>query len=205
MVTGTDLVREQIRIASGEKLGYGQDAVHWNGWAIEVRINAEDPKTKFMPSTGTIRNLRMPGGPFVRLDLGMYREMEVGVDYDPMLGKLIVWGATRDQAITRLCRALQEINVGGVRTSLPAALTVLEHPRFRSGDFDTHFLEGLDLSQGTHEFADLVAAAAAVYRHNKARRRALATNSAGRAAWVARSRQEVAEHSSRAGRVGGEA
>ncbi len=204
MVTGIDLVREQIRIARGEKLGYGQDAVRWNGWAIEVRINAEDPKQKFMPSTGTIRNLRMPGGPFVRLDLGMYREMEVGVDYDPMLGKLIVWGATRQEAIERMCRALQEINVGGVRTSLPAALTVLEHPRFRSGDFDTHFLEGLDLSQGPTEFVDLVAAAAAVYRHHKARRRALATNSDGRGAWVARSRQEIAQHSARAGRAGGD-
>ncbi len=197
MVTGTDLVREQIRVAAGEKLGYGQDSVRWNGWAIEVRINAEDPKNKFLPSTGTIRNLRMPGGPFVRLDLGMYRGMEVGVDYDPMLGKLIVWGATREIAIDRMRRALQEINVGGVRTSLPAALAVIEEPRFRAGNFDTHFLESLDLATGTRDHVDLVAAAAAVFRHHQARRRALATDSQGRGAWLARSRHDVAHHTSR--------
>jgi len=194
MVTGLDLVREQIRIARGEKLGYGQDAVRWNGWAIEVRINAEDPRNGFLPSVGTIRNLRMPGGPFVRLDLGMYRGMEVGVDYDPMLGKLIAWGATRDEAIDRLRRALQEINVGGVRTSLPAALTVLEDARFRAGQFDTHFLESLDLTQGPREHADLVAAAASVFRHHLARRKALGTDSSGRGAWLARSRRTLGIH-----------
>ncbi|MBL8862193.1 MAG: ATP-grasp domain-containing protein [Planctomycetes bacterium] len=203
MVTGVDLVREQLRVASGEPLGYHQDAVRWNGWAIEVRINAEDPRNKFLPSTGTIRNLRMPGGPFVRLDLGMYRGMEVGVDYDPMLGKLVVWGATREEAIDRLRRALQEINVGGVKTSLPAALSVLEDARFRAGKFDTHFLEGLDLARGTHEHADLVAAAAAVFRHHKARRRALSTDASSRAAWLARGREDVARHAARPVRGGG--
>jgi len=202
MVTGTDLVREQLRIASGEKLGYGQDAVRWNGWSIEVRINAEDPKNKFLPSTGTIQNLRMPGGPFVRLDLGMYRGMEVGVDYDPMLGKLIVWGPTRDIAIDRMRRALQEINVGGVRTSLPAALTVIEDPRFRAGHFDTHFLESLDLASGARDHVDLVAAAAAVYRHHKARRRALTTDSSDRSGWLARGRDDVSTHSARSMRGG---
>jgi acetyl-CoA carboxylase biotin carboxylase subunit len=202
MVTGRDLVREQLRVAAGEPLGYGQDAVRWNGWAIEVRINAEDPRNRFLPSTGTIRNLRMPGGPFVRLDLGMYRGMEVGVDYDPLLGKLIVWGATRDEAIARMRRALQEIHVGGVRTSLPAALRVMEHPRFQSGDFDTHFLEGLDLAQGTHENADLIAAAAAVFRHNLARRKALSTSTAGQSGWLARARQDVSAHAQRGGRGG---
>ncbi len=201
MVTGTDLVREQIRVAGGEPLGYGQDAVRWNGWAIEVRINAEDSRHGFVPSIGTISNLRMPGGPFVRLDLGMYRGMEVGMDYDPMLGKLIVWGATRDQAIDRLRRALQEINVGGVRTSLTAALRVIEDPRFRAGQFDTHFLEGLDLSQGVLEYADLVAAASAVHRHHAARRVALATESGQRSGWLARSRQGLAAHTSRASRA----
>jgi len=124
----------------------------------------------------------------------MYRGMEVGVDYDPMLGKLIAWGATREEAIERLRRALQEINVGGVRTSLPAALTVLEDPRFRAGKFDTHFLESLDLSQGPREHSDLVAAAASVFRHHLARRKALGTDSNGRGAWTARSRQGLGIH-----------
>ncbi|MBL8858961.1 MAG: acetyl-CoA carboxylase biotin carboxylase subunit [Planctomycetes bacterium] len=197
MVTGTDLVREQIRVASGEKLGYGQDAVRWNGWAIEVRINAEDTANKFLPSTGTIHNLRMPGGPFVRLDLGMYRGMEVGVNYDPMLGKLIVWGRTRAEAIARMIRALQEMNVGGVRTSAPAALSVLEDARFKQGDFDTHFLESLNLDKENQELESIVAAAAAIFRHHKARRRALAPESGNREGWLDRSRRSLASHAQR--------
>lgn len=197
MVTGTDLVREQIRIAAGEPLGYGQERVKWNGWAIEVRINAEDVFNKFLPSTGTISNLRMPGGPFVRLDLGLYRNMEVGVNYDPMLAKLIVWGADRDQAIARMRRALQELNVGGVRTSAPAALAVLEDERFQKGDFDTHFLEKLDLAQPRGDFDELVAAAAAIYRHKQAQRRALGVEASTREAWKQRHRQGISNYSTR--------
>ena len=203
MVTGTDLVREQIRVAAGEPLGYGQDAVSWRGWAIEVRINAEDPANGFLPSTGTIRNLRMPGGPFVRLDLGLYRGMEVGVAYDPMLAKVVVWGATRDQAIARMVRALQELNVGGVRTGAPAALAVLEDARFRAGDFDTHFLESIDLGARRGGEEELVAAAAAIFRHRRAHRRTLSSRSADRSGWLARSRGGASDHARRAGEHGG--
>jgi acetyl-CoA carboxylase biotin carboxylase subunit len=205
MVTGTDLVREQIRIAAGMKLGYGQEKVRWNGWAIEVRINAEDVFNKFLPSTGTISNLRMPGGPFVRLDLGLYRNMEVGVNYDPMLAKLIVWGADRAQAIARMRRALQELNVGGVRTSAPAALAVLEDERFQAGDFDTHFLEKLDLTRPRGDFDELVAAAAAIWRHKKAQRRALGVDTASRTAWKERHRSGLANYSTRSTQRPGEA
>jgi acetyl/propionyl-CoA carboxylase alpha subunit len=205
MVTGTDLVREQIRLAAGETLGYGQDKVRWNGWAIEVRINAEDVFNKFLPSTGTISNLRMPGGPFVRLDLGLYRNMEVGVNYDPMLAKLIVWGADRAQAIARMRRALQELNVGGVRTSAPAALAVLEDERFQAGDFDTHFLEKLDLTRPRGDFDELVAAAAAIWRHKKAQRRAMSVDSASRTAWKERHRGGLANYSTRFTQRPGEA
>jgi acetyl-CoA carboxylase biotin carboxylase subunit len=190
MVTGTDLVREQLRIAAGEKLGYGQQDVRWSGWAIEVRLNAEDVFHGFVPSTGTIRNLRLPGGPFVRLDLGLYNGMQVGVDYDPMLAKLVVWGPDRAQAIARMRRALQELNIGGVRCSAPAALAVLEHERFQKGDFDTHFLEGLDLTQQHSEHDALVAAAAAIWRHRRATRRALEPRAGERAGWTERSRRE---------------
>jgi acetyl-CoA carboxylase biotin carboxylase subunit len=194
MVTGVDLVREQLRVASGEKLGYEQQDVTWRGWAIEVRLNAEDPLNKFLPSTGTIQNLRMPGGPWVRLDLGLYRNMEVGVNYDPMLAKVIVWGADRAQAIARMRRALQEMNIGGVRTSAPAALAVLEDARFQAGEFDTHFLEKLDLSQASSQHDALVAGAAAIYRHRIAHRRTLGTSSSERTAWLDRSRRALSTH-----------
>ena len=188
MVTGIDLVREQLRVAAGEELGYGQDAVTMRGWSIEVRINAEDPFHGFVPSTGTVSNLRAPGGPWVRLDTALYRGMQVGLDYDPMLAKLIVWAPDRPAAIERMIRSLQELNVGGVRTSSPAALAVLEDQRFRDGDFDTHFLNGLDLSQPAESEDVLVAAAAAIHRHLLSRRRALGTEGSSRRAWLDRHR-----------------
>ena len=187
MVTGIDLVREQIRIAAGERLGYAQEDVRLHGHAIEVRINAEDPLNGFLPSTGVLQNLRAPGGPWVRLDTAMYRGMEVGLDYDPLLGKLIVWGADRRQAIERMKRALAELNVGGVRTSAPAALAVLENEAFVAGEFDTHFLTSIELSPPA-EWDGLVAAAAAIYRHRLARRRALGVGGADRVGWSARAR-----------------
>jgi acetyl-CoA carboxylase biotin carboxylase subunit len=201
MVYGVDLVREQIRVASGEPLGYSQQDVlrRRNGWAIEVRINAEDPFHGFVPSIGTIHNLRAPGGPWVRLDSAIHRGMEVTLDYDPMLGKLIVWGPDRAVAIERMKRALQELNVGGLRTSAPVALLVLEDQRFGRGDFDTHFLATLDLSapHGTED--ELVAAAAAVHRHRLARRKALASSASSRAAWLSRGRSRTSAYPPHAG------
>jgi acetyl-CoA carboxylase biotin carboxylase subunit len=190
MVYGVDLVREQLRVAAGERLGYTQSEVlaRKSGWSIEVRINAEDPFNGFVPSIGTIANLRVPGGPGVRLDAALYRGMEVSLDYDPMLGKLIVWAQDRVAAIERMKRALAELNVGGVRTSAPAALRVLEEEAFVRGDFDTHFLAGMDLAAPRTGEDALVAAASAIHRHLLMRRRALTTSDASRAAWGTRSR-----------------
>ncbi len=188
MVYGLDLVREQIEIAAGKPLDSRLGRLQPRGWAIEVRINAEDPFNGFVPSTGVIRNLRAPGGPGVRLDAALYRGMEVGLNYDPMLGKLIVWAESRPHAIRRMIRALQELNVGGVRTSAPAALNVLEDERFQRGEFDTHFLAGLELSQPREGEDVIVAAAAGIYRHLAARRRALSADHSSRQAWQARSR-----------------
>ena len=188
MVTGVDLVREQIRIAAGEALGYAQADIRFAGHAIEVRLNAEDPLNGFLPSTGVVSNLRLPGGPGIRLDSSLHRNQEVGLDYDPLLAKLIAWGENRGVAIARMIRALQELNVGGVRTSAPAALAVLEDPRFVQGDFDTHLLESIDLSARRGGEDETVAAAAAVWRHRLARRRALSTSSSERSGWLARSR-----------------
>jgi acetyl/propionyl-CoA carboxylase alpha subunit len=125
--------------------------------------------------------------------------MVVGLEYDPMLAKLIVWGRDRAHAITRMVRALQELNVGGVRTGAPAALMVLEHEDFKQGDFDTHFLEGLDLSAPREGEDELVAAAAAVQRHHLARRRALDTGSSDRRPWLERARSSWSSYPPRRG------
>lgn len=183
MVTGVDLVREQLRVAAGEPLGYEQSALSMHGSSIEVRINAEDPTNGFLPSTGTIKNLRMPGGPWVRLDSAMYRGMEVGLNYDPMLAKLIVWGPDREVAILRMRRALEELNVGGVSTGAPAALRVLQEPRFVEGNYDTQFLESMDLSKDPRQLGRIAAAAAAVHRWHQARRSALAPSAGQREGW----------------------
>jgi acetyl/propionyl-CoA carboxylase alpha subunit len=193
MVTGIDLVREQLRVAAGEKLHYGQEHVGFQGHSIEVRVNAEDPRNGFLPSTGTIRNLRLPGGPWVRIDSCLYRGMEVGVNYDPMLAKVIVWAHDRRGAIARMRRTLQELNVGGVRTGVPAALAVLEDPRFVEGDFDTHLLETIDLSARVDE-AHAAALAAAIHRWHDARRRALGAGAADRSAWQRRGRADKSNY-----------
>ena len=205
MVTGFDLVAEQLRVAAGEPLSFAQEDVPLNGHAIEVRINAEDVPAGFLPATGTIRNLRLPGGPWVRVDSCMYNGLEVGLNYDPMLAKIIVWGPDRGVAIARMRRALEELNVGGVRTSAPAALAVLEEAPFRAGEYDTHFLEGLDLSAPQGDEEQLAAALAAMHRFHRARRRAIGADTGQRIGWLARSRETTSDHRRRAARHGGEA
>jgi acetyl-CoA carboxylase biotin carboxylase subunit len=186
MVTGLDLVREQLRIAAGEPLGYAQGDVRFRGHALEVRLNAEDPSAGFLPSTGTIHNLRFPGGPWVRVDSGLYRGMEVGLAYDPLLAKVICWAPTRAEAIARMRRALAELNVGGVRTSASAAMAVLEDERFRAGRFDTHLLETIDFAGRVGGEVTAAAVAAVVHRWNDARRRALAGRASDRTGWLER-------------------
>jgi len=203
MVTGVDLVREQLLVAAGEQLSHVQADIEMNGHAIEVRINAEDTAAGFLPSTGTVQNLRLPGGPWVRVDSCLYRGMEVGLNYDPMLAKIVVWGPDRPTAIARMRRALEELNVGGVKTSAPAALAVLEEDAFRAGEYNTHFLESLDLSVAPAALEDLVAAIAAVHRRHRARRTALAPSASARTGWLARSRQSWSDHARRSARHGG--
>jgi len=142
-VTGRDLVREQIRIAAGEKLGYAQADIVFKGHAIECRINAEDPDANFMPSPGKILGLRAPGGPWVRDDSGVYEGYTVPRYYDTLLAKLIVWAPDREGAIARMDRALAEYHVSGVRTTLPVLRRIIQHPDFAAGRLDTHFMERL--------------------------------------------------------------
>ena len=141
MVTGVDIVAEQLRIARGRQLSYTQDQIKFNGHAIECRINAEDPFNGFMPSTGRITHSLLPTGPGVRIDTGVYPGFEITPFYDPMIAKLIVWGETRGQAILRMRRALEEYRVVGVRTNVPFHQTLMDSHRFMGGQFDTRFVE----------------------------------------------------------------
>ncbi len=140
LVTGIDLVREQIRIAAGEKLTIKQEDVRWEGSAIECRVYAEDPDRNFLPSPGRITRLRTPSGPGVRDDSGVYEGWEVPLFYDPMISKLAAWGATRGEAIARMKRALGEYHVGGIRTTIPFFLSVLDDEEFARGEIDTGYI-----------------------------------------------------------------
>ncbi|WP_129790534.1 acetyl-CoA carboxylase biotin carboxylase subunit [Sphingosinicella sp. CPCC 101087] len=139
-ITGLDLVREQIRIADGEPLTLRQQDVEFRGHAIECRINAEDPQT-FAPSPGLVRQFHAPGGLHVRVDSGLYSGYRVPPYYDSMIAKLIVWGFTRDGAMRRLRRALEEFVVDGVKTTIPLHQALIEDPEFQRGDYTIKWLE----------------------------------------------------------------
>jgi len=141
MVTGVDLVKEQLRIAAGERLDLKQDDVHMRGCAIECRIYAEDPANNFFPSPGLITGLRTPAGPGIRDDSGVRKGWRVPLDYDPLLSKLIAWGEDRTTAIARMRRALDEYQVLGIRTNVSFFSRVLEHPEFVAGQVDTGFID----------------------------------------------------------------
>ncbi len=141
LVTGIDLVHTQIRVAEGEPLGPEFDDIQPRGHAIEVRLYAEDPFNRFAPSPGRIERLRWPDGPGVRVDSGVYEGSEVSIHYDPMLAKLIVWAADRELALQRLERALDEMRVEGIRTTVPLYKALLADPDFRSGNMDIGMLD----------------------------------------------------------------
>ncbi|EFM09877.1 acetyl-CoA carboxylase, biotin carboxylase [Paenibacillus curdlanolyticus YK9] len=146
LITGVDLIREMISVAEGNPLSFGQEDIRVNGWAIECRINAEDPDRNFMPSPGQIQFYLPPGGLGVRVDSAAYPGYTISPHYDSMIAKLIVWGATREEAINRMKRALLEFDIEGIRTTIPFHLKLLSHPKFISGDFDIKFLEEYDVN-----------------------------------------------------------
>ena len=141
MVTGIDLVHEQIRVAAGLALDWRPDPSWPSGHSIECRISGEDPFSGFLPSSGRISELEVPGGPGVRWDSGISAGFEVGLHYDPLLAKLIVHGADREHAIRRMRRALQELHIGGVSTTQPFHQAVMEEPDFRAGDLSIRYVE----------------------------------------------------------------
>jgi pyruvate carboxylase subunit A len=180
MVTGIDLVRTQIRVAQGEKLGFSQEDIKQNGWSIEFRVNAEDPAQGFMPAPGRIRSYHEPGGPGVRVDSGVYAGYTIPPFYDSMIAKLVVWGKDREEAVERGRRALYEYAIGGVKTNIPLHLALTEAPDFRAGRLSTHFIPdhpevmeragelaaaGTGLDLGSSDGARIAAIAAATHHH----------------------------------------
>ena len=192
LVTGVDLVQWQIRVAAGEALPFTQEEITWEGHAIECRITSEDPGNSFLPSTGRIGNLTLPSGPGVRWDGGIATGVEVGLFYDPMLAKLIVHAPTRIEAIDRMKRALLELRVEGVDTSVPFHLRVMDEPDFRAGTIDIKYLDTHDLlaDEPSDESIRVAALAAALLEEERRNQRnvprvqaSTAASPAGGSAW----------------------
>ncbi len=186
VVTGRDLVKEQLRIAAGGKLGFTQDDVAWNGWAIECRINAEDPYAGFIPSPGRITSLRPASGPWVRDDSGVYTGYTISRFYDTLMAKLVAWGTDREAAISRMARALAEYKVVGVQTTIPILQHIMRHEDFVAGRLSTHFLErmmGVDRPEAAGRRRTIALIAAALAAYDRAGKQAPAPMPAGSSAW----------------------
>ncbi|MDN5708007.1 MAG: acetyl-CoA carboxylase biotin carboxylase subunit [Planococcus sp. (in: firmicutes)] len=145
MITGIDLIQQQLKVASGETLAYKQEDVTFKGWSIECRINAENPLKNFMPSAGRVDMYLPPGGMGVRVDSAMYSGYTIPPYYDSMVAKLITFADTREEAVAKMKRALDEFVVEGVFTTIPFHLRLMDHEVFKSGDFNTKFLEKYDV------------------------------------------------------------
>jgi acetyl-CoA carboxylase biotin carboxylase subunit len=188
LVTGIDLVETQIRVAEGEPLGPEFDDIQPRGHAVEIRLYAEDPYNRFTPSPGKIEVLRLPEGPGIRNDAGVYEGSEVTIHYDPMLAKLITFGATREKALDRLARALAELRVEGIRTNVPLFKALLADPDFRSGNMDIAMLDR-KLAAGElqpppeHDdgAGDLPLLAAAIAQFERAQRKVVLSGASGTA------------------------
>ncbi len=161
MVTGIDLVCEQIRVAAGERLQIEQEDVRWRGAAIECRVYAEDPFNSFFPCPGEIRELFEPSGPGIRNDSGVCAGFHIPVDYDPLISKLVAHGADRSQAIARMRRALREYKIAGVRTTIPFFDRLLAHPEFEKGRLHTNFIEQHQLGRFDEQAESTIAVAVA--------------------------------------------
>lgn len=171
MITGLDLVKCQIEVAAGLKLNFQQEQLKIHGHAIELRICAEDPYQQFLPNIGKVQTYEIPGGPGIRVDDFMEAQTEIPIYYDNMLAKLIVWGETRDQAIARMKRAIDEYTITGIQTTLPFGTFVMNHPKFLEGDFNTHFIQehfdpSLLQDSGALELEILATAALSFYQKN---------------------------------------
>ena len=140
LTTGIDLVKEQIRLASGEPLTYSFEDLERRGWAIECRINAEDPENNFMPSPGVVKKYQPPGGFGIRLDTHLYQGYELPIFYDSLVAKLVSHDLTREGAIRIMRRALEEFKIEPIKTTIPLYIKVMDDPLFQKGDFHTGFI-----------------------------------------------------------------
>ena len=177
MVTGFDIVKEQIRVAAGERLSIRQEEVRQTGHAIECRIYAEDPDRNFLPCPGLITSLRTPGGPGVRDDSGVFEGFAIPIYYDPIISKLVAWGRDRNEAIARMKRALSEYVVTGVKTTIPFHIRVMNNRHFLAGEFDTNFIDRVFFREERERelpHADVAVIAAAIQRFREERKRSLA-------------------------------
>jgi acetyl-CoA carboxylase biotin carboxylase subunit len=173
-VTSVDIVKEQIRIARGRPLGHSQEDIEMKGWAIECRINAENPYNNFLPSTGRISHLFLPTGPGVRVDTGVYPGFEISPYYDSLISKLIVYGETRAEAILRTRRALEEFRIIGVRTNIPFHQNLMDSHRYMAGRFDTQFVEKRfsmeKADRGRETVPEIAAIIATLFAHQRTER-----------------------------------
>lgn len=164
MITGLDLVKEQIKVAMGEKLSFSQEDLKINGHAIELRVCAEDPANNFLPDIGTLERYHLPEGVGVRVDNSYEEGMDIPIYYDPMIAKLVTYGKTRTEAIERMLRAISDYQISGIETTLPFGTFAMQHPAYVSGNFDTHFIAQYftpDKLNNQTEDAEKVAAIAA--------------------------------------------
>jgi acetyl-CoA carboxylase biotin carboxylase subunit len=196
LVTGIDIVKEQLRIADGRRLRHNQQAIGVKGWAIECRIAAEDPYNNYLPSIGHVQALYEPSGPGVRVESGVYAGFEVSLYYDPLIAKLVVWGETRGEAILRMRRALREYRILGIKTNIPMHLRIMDSPRFIAGQIDTKFIENGLISpeepeqpEEDRQVAVLVAALLADEKRRTALARATVRSREERSAWQTAGRQ----------------
>ncbi len=165
MITGIDLVKEQIKVARGEKLSFKQDDLKINGHALEVRVYAEDPANNFLPDIGRLVTYQRPSGPGVRVDDGFEEGMDIPIYYDPMIAKLITHGKNREEAIQRMVRAIDDYKITGCQTTLPFCKWAIQHGAFTSGQFDTHFVKKYftpEVLQIQHDDEMIIAGLAAV-------------------------------------------
>jgi propionyl-CoA carboxylase alpha chain len=173
MITGKDLVKEQILIAEGRPLSFAQEDLQIQGHAIEIRVYAEDPKNNFLPDTGKLITYKRPQGPGVRVDDGFEEGMSIPIFYDPLIAKLITYDESREKAITRMVRAIDEYQITGIETTLAFCKFVMQHKAFRSGEFDTDFIkkyfsaEDLDAEFSEEESELLAAMGVFLYEENK--------------------------------------
>ena len=192
MVTGVDIVKEMLRIAAGRRMSHKQADIQLKGWAIECRILAEDAFNNFIPSIGQITGLSLPTGGGVRVDSGVYYNMEVSPYYDSLLAKLITHGGTRAESILRMRRALDEFTLTGVKTTIPFHIKMMNHARFQAGQLDTNFLDNhfsMD-DDPSLEYATIAAAAAALVAHRRSKE-AILLHQGGPSPWRLYGRREA--------------